>query len=54
MSTLYTAVSRSSKLVISRDLTVLILFCLLGLTVSLAVFPRLDPEAAEFILKHLQ
>jgi hypothetical protein len=54
MSTQNAVMDRPYRPAISRDVAVLILFCLLGLMISLALFPRLDPDAAEFILQHLQ
>jgi hypothetical protein len=54
MSTLYAALYRPSWPAISRDLGILTLFCLVGLVISLAVFPQLDPDAVEFILNNLQ
>jgi hypothetical protein len=54
MSTFYAARQRASRPAISRDVVVLTAFCLLGLLISLAVFPRLDADTAEFILNHLQ
>jgi hypothetical protein len=54
MSTIYPTRHRSSWPTISREVAALTLFCLLGLVISLAVFPRLDPDAAEFILRNLQ
>jgi hypothetical protein len=53
MSTQNAVIDRPSTPAISRDVAALILFCLLGLMISLAVFPWLDPDAAEFILQHL-
>jgi hypothetical protein len=54
MSTLYAAMYRPSWPAIARDLRVLTLVCLLGLTISLAVLPRLDANTVDFILNHLQ
>jgi hypothetical protein len=54
VSTLYAALSRASYPTISRDLAVLALFCLIGLTISLVVVSRLDVDAVEFILSQLQ
>jgi hypothetical protein len=45
---------RPSSPAISHDLGALTVFCLLGLAISLAVFSRLDADAVEFILNHLQ
>jgi hypothetical protein len=53
-TTPYAGKRRGSWPAISRDLVVLSLFYLFVLTVSLAVFPRLDTDSAEFILKQIQ
>jgi len=44
---------RSFRPTISHDAEAVILFCVLGLATSL-LFLRLDADAAEFILNHLQ
>jgi hypothetical protein len=54
MRTLYAAIDRAPWPALSRDLRALILFCVLGLTISVAVFSRLDPDAADFIINNLQ
>jgi hypothetical protein len=53
MSTLYAVMYRRSSPAISRDLGVVALFSLLGLTISLAVLPRLDADMIGFILDRL-
>ena len=54
MTTLYAVTHRASQPAVPLDLRVVILFCLLGLTISLAVFSQLDADAADFILNTLQ
>jgi hypothetical protein len=54
MRTLSAVMRRAPWPAISRDLEALILFCMLGLTISAAVFLRLDADAADFILNNLQ
>jgi hypothetical protein len=50
MSTSYATTHRASWPTIPRALGVLILLCLLGLTISIAVFLQLDADSAASIL----
>src|SRR5215510_4962066 len=54
MTTLYETMQQVSAPAIPRELVGVILFCMLGLTISLAALPWLDADTAEFILTHLQ
>jgi hypothetical protein len=53
MTTLYSARQQVSSPAVPRELGVVILFCLLGLTISLAMLPWLDGDTVAFIFNHL-
>jgi hypothetical protein len=53
MTTLYSARQQVSSPDVLSELGVVILFCLLGLTLSMVALPWLDADAADFILNHL-
>ena len=55
MQGLYAATSdRASALLNSRNLDVVQLFCLLGVTVSLAVILQLDMDGLSWVLAHVE
>ena len=53
MRTLYAARQQVSSPAVPRELRIVILFCLLGPTISLAVLPWLDGVTVGFILNHV-
>jgi hypothetical protein len=54
MTTLYLARRQVSSPAATRELGIVILFCLLGLTISLAVLPWLDGATVGFVLNHVE
>jgi hypothetical protein len=54
MTTLDVAMQEVSSPTIPREFGALILFCVLGLTISLAVLPWFDGDAVDFILNHVE
>jgi len=55
MQALYAATSaRASALLNSRSFDVAQLFCLLGVTISLAVIPHLDLDVLNWVLAHVE
>jgi hypothetical protein len=51
--TIYSARQQVSSPPVPRELSVVILFCLLGLTIWLAALPWLDGDTVAFIFDHL-
>jgi len=54
MTTLYVAMPEVSSPTIWREFGALILLCMLGLTISLAVLPWFDADTVGFILNHVE
>jgi hypothetical protein len=54
MQTSYVASTHISPVYVSRDLAAVILFCLLGLTISAAWISYLGADAIGLILAHLE
>jgi hypothetical protein len=55
MQGLYAAASNgASALLLSRNLDVVQLFCLLGVTISLAVILHLDLDGLNWVLAHVE
>jgi hypothetical protein len=54
MTTLDVATQEVSSPTIPREFGALILFCVLGLTISLAVLPWFDADTVGFILDHVE
>ena len=54
MQGLYAASKRASPLLLSSNLDAVQLFCLLGVTISLAVIPHLDMDSLSWALSHIE
>jgi hypothetical protein len=54
MTALYMPMQEVSSPTIRREFGALILFCMLGLGISLAVLPWFDADAVGFILNHVE
>jgi hypothetical protein len=54
MTTLYEVMRQTESRSVPRELGIVILFCLLGLTISLAVLPGSDASSVGFVLDHLE
>ena len=54
MQGLNAASNRASALLLSPSLDAVQLFCLLGVTISLAVILQLDMDALNWVLSHIE
>jgi hypothetical protein len=50
----YAASNRTSALLLSPSLDAVQLFCLLGVTISLAVILQLDMDQVNWVLSHIE
>jgi hypothetical protein len=54
MQALYAASNRASAVLLSSSLDAVQLFCLLGVTISLAVILHLDVDSLSWALAHIE